>query len=154
MPPGEALHELGIDRIAAEAEHDRLVAFTSRMANRTLSREAAYGERPSFLLPDARKARRPHGGELDVRGDRRTRKQGRNFFRLHQVPYHLIDIVLKGCHLTGRLHCDRSREIPFTHSIRDLGDRAHLGRQVGAEVKSPPVSTDALRYHAAYRAGP
>ncbi len=59
---------------------------------------------------------------------------GLHFLRLHQVADHLIDIILECCDLAGRLHCDRSREIPFTHSIRYLGDCSHLGRQVGCQL--------------------
>jgi hypothetical protein len=59
---------------------------------------------------------------------------GFHLFRLYQVADHLVDVVLKGCDLAGRFHCDRSRKIAFTYSIGHLGDRSHLGRQVGGKL--------------------
>ena len=54
--------------------------------------------------------------------------------RVLQVADHLVDRVLQRRDLALRLDRDRARQVALRHRGRDLGDRAHLRRQVGREL--------------------
>ena len=54
--------------------------------------------------------------------------------RVLEVADHLVDGVFQRGHLAQRLHRDRPRQVALRHCRRHLGNRAHLGRQVGGQL--------------------
>ena len=69
--------------------------------------------------------------------------------RLAQVGDHLVDAVLELGDLAGGLDRDLAREVALGHRGGDLGDRAHLRREVRRELvdvlgQAAPRADDAL----------
>ena len=54
--------------------------------------------------------------------------------RVLQVADHLVDVVLQSGDFALRIDLNRTRQIAFRHRRRDVGDRAHLRRQIRGEL--------------------
>ena len=51
-----------------------------------------------------------------------------------EIPDHLVGGVFQRGHFAARLDRDRSREVALGHGGRDLGNRPHLGGEIGGQL--------------------